>query len=172
MTQCIAEPISRSKLRKMAMTIRILDGSENDMFFDIAKFLEVKLYKIDPTFNFRVLAKLEMGECHGLTFPDRNEIQIREDVYDRAVKGSGRDRMTMAHELGHLLFHEKQNISYACMRTNEDVKIPIYRNPEWQADAFGGELLVPHHLIGGKSLDEVSKECGVSLKAAMCQLGK
>lgn len=169
MTQCIAEPTSRSVLRENAKTIRVLDGSENDMFFDIIHFLEVKLYQLDPTFNFRVLPKSEMGECHGLTFPDRNEIQIREDVYMRASEGSGRDRMTMAHELGHLLFHEKQNISYARMEHNE---LPAYRDPEWQADAFGGELLIPYHLAKGKSPDEVSKECKVSLNAAICQLGK
>lgn len=169
MTQCIAEPTSREELRQNARIIRILDGSENEMLFDIVHFLEVKLYQIDPTFNFRVLPESQMGDCHGLTFPDRNEIQIREDVYLRASEGSGRDRMTMAHELGHLLFHEKQNISYARMESDD---IPTYRNPEWQADAFGGELLMPHHLIQGKSPDEVARECKVSLKAAKCQLSK
>lgn len=169
MTQCIAEPISRKEIRNNARMIRFIDGSENEMFFDIVHFLEVVLYKIDPTFNFRVLPKSEMGECHGLTFPDRNEIQIREDVYERAVNGDGRDRMTMAHELGHLLYHEKQNVSYARMKNND---IPAFRDPEWQADAFGGELLIPYHLTRGKDVEEVSRECKVSKKAAMCQLGK
>lgn len=78
--------------------------------------------------------------------------------------------MTMAHELGHLLYHEKQNISYA--RFEGEANIPTYRNPEWQADAFGGELLMPHHLIKGKTVEQVVKECKVSPNAAMCQLSK
>lgn len=64
-----------------------------------------------------------MGECHGITYPDRNEIQIRQDVYDRAIAGSGRDRLTLAHELGHLLFHEKQNISYARVGDNTGIVV-------------------------------------------------
>ena len=91
--------------------------------------------------------------------------QIRENVYERALEGSGRDRLTMAHELWHLLFHEKSNISYSRMDASE---VPTYRNPEWQADAFAGELLMPHDLIQGKSLNTIVKECKVSAKAALC----
>lgn len=170
MAQCIAEPLSRKDIRNTAEVVRKIDGSENDMFFDIVKFLEVKLPRIDPNFNFRVMPKSVMGECHGITYPDRNEIQIRQDVYDRALAGSGRDRLTMAHELGHLLLHEKQNISYA--RMPENAKVIRYRNPEWQADAFGGELLMLHSLIKGRSPYEVMRLCQVSEKAALCQLSK
>lgn len=169
MAQCIAEPISRKEIRADARLIRRIDNSENVMFFDIVHFLEVVLCKIDPTFDFRVMPRSVMGECHGLTFPDRNEIQIREDVYERAINGSGRDRMTMAHELGHLLYHGKRNISYARM---ENCEVPAYRSPEWQADAFGGELLIPHYLTQGKDVEEIARKCRVSKKAAICQLKK
>lgn len=76
MARCIAEPLSRKDIRKTAELIRKIDGSENDMFFDIVRFLEIKLPSIDSNFNFRVLPQDEMGECHGITYPDRNEIQI------------------------------------------------------------------------------------------------
>ena len=33
--------------------------------------------------------------------------------------------------------------------------IPAYRSPEWQADAFGGELLMPAHLIADMTVEEV-----------------
>lgn len=169
MTKCIAEPLGRNDIRGMAMIIRDLESNVNEMYFDIVHFFDVTLPKKDPSFNFIVRRKEEMGECHGLTFPDRSEIQIREDVYERALLGSGRDRLTMAHELFHLLWHMKENVSYA--RT-ENGDIPIYRDPEWQADAFGGELLVPHHLVKGMSAKEVAERCGVSLKAAKYQLSK
>lgn len=169
-TQCIAEPTSRKNLRQKARMIRVIEGAENEMFFDIVHFLEITLPQIDPSFNLRILPKSVMGECHGLTFPDRDEIQIREDVYDRAIGGSGRDRMTMAHELGHLLQHEKQNISYA--RIEENREVPTYRDPEWQAEAFGGELLIPYHLMKGKSVWQIAEECKVSVDAAVCQSKK
>lgn len=167
MAECVAEPISRKAIRMMALRIRIIEKSEGKLFFDIVHFLEVTLPKIDPSFTFSVKSKSEMGECHGLTYPERNEIQIREDVYEEACNGSGRDRLTMAHELFHLLYHGKENISFA--RSNS---IETYRNPEWQADAFGGELLIPHELVGGMSPQQVAKECKVSLAAAKCQLAK
>lgn len=55
MARCIAEPLSRKDIRKTAELIRKIDGSENDMFFDIVRFLEIKLPSIDSNFNFRVL---------------------------------------------------------------------------------------------------------------------
>lgn len=170
MARCIAEPLSRKDIRKTAELIRKIDGSENDMFFDIVRFLEIKLPSIDSNFNFRVLPQDEMGGCHGITYPDRNEIQIRQDVYDRAIAGSGRDRLTLAHELGHLLFHEKQNISYA--RVGDNTGIVVFRDPEWQADAFGGEVLMLKEVIKGHNVKEVMNLCKVSEKAALCQLSK
>ena len=76
-------------------------------------FLEVTLPRIDEDFSFVVKTEEEMGECHGLTYPDRNEIQIREDAYQRACDESGRYRLTMAHEPFHLIQHTSDNISFA-----------------------------------------------------------
>jgi len=70
-----------------------------------------------------------MGAKHGETIPSENRIRIREDVYERACNGYGRDRLTMAHELGHLLLHRVEMITLA----REDGDIPPYKDPEWQA---------------------------------------
>ena len=168
MPNCIAEPLSRKDIRHMAQIVRAIEGSSKDLFFDITHFLEVTLPRIDEDFSFVIKTKEEMGDCHGLTFPDRNEIQIREDVYQRACNGSGRDRLTMAHELFHLLQHTRDNISFA----RSEGKVKTYMDPEWQADAFGGELLVPCNLITGMSAEEISRECKVSMSAAKCQMTK
>lgn len=170
MTSCIAEPLSRRNIRIMAQKIRIIEGSYNQYYFDIVHFLEATLPKLDDNFTLWIRTQKEMGECHGLTYPDRNEIQIREDVYERAYNGSGRDRLTMAHELFHLLQHERANISFP--RVGKGERIEIFRDPEWQADAFGGELLIPYHLIAGMNEKEVAEKCKVSLAAARCQLRK
>lgn len=170
MAQCLAAPLSRMDIRRRARVIRKIAGEDNKLYFDIVKFLDVTLPKIDPEFNLVIEDKESMGDCHGLTYPDKNEIHIREDVYNRALEGSGRDRLTMAHELFHVLQHEKSNISYARAGSNHPVE--KYRDPEWQADAFGGELLVPAHLVKGLSVDEIVRECGVSYKAACYQISK
>ena len=166
----MAEPLSRLQIRDMAHFIRTIAHQEKQLYFDIVKFLDVILPKIDPDFNLIIEDKEVLGECHGLTYPDRNEIHIRSDVYEKALEGSGRDRLTMAHELFHLLQHTKENISYA--RTQDDIKIETFRDPEWQANAFGGELLIPAHLIKNMSVEEIVNECKVSLTAAKVQLSK
>lgn len=166
----MAAPLSRQQVRSIARFIRKLDGTENDLYFDIVRFIENKLPKLIPSFSLIVEEKSVLGECHGLTYPDRDEIHIREDVYERALEGIGRDRLTMAHELFHLLQHEKQNISYA--RINSKREIEAFRDPEWQADAFGGELLVPAHLIHNMTAKKIANKCKVSLEAATYQLSK
>lgn len=170
MNQCIAEPLSRKDIRMMARKIRLLEGCLGKLYFDIINFLEITLPKIDESFTFSVGTMWEMKDCHGLTYPDRNEIQIREDVYERALVNSGRDRLTMAHELFHLLQHQKENISFPRIRDNGE--IPAYKDPEWQANAFGGELLIPHNLIKGMTAEEIAFKCAVSLPAAKCQMSK
>lgn len=170
MVQCIAEPLSRLDIRDFAMAVRLLVGKENDPYFDIVRFLDIELPKLDPDFSLVIEDQEVLGECHGLTYPDRDEMHIRSDVYIRADNGSGRDRLTMAHELFHLLQHTKDNISYA--RVQDGVEPQTYRSPEWQADAFGGELLMPAHLIADMTVEEVMEKCVVSQKAAECQLSK
>lgn len=108
-----------------------------------------------------------MGDIQGLTYPDSGIVKIREDVYEGAVRGNGRDRLTMAHELFHLLWHEDSNITFA--RGGFDEEIRRFEDPEWQADAFGGELLVPHHLTAGLSPEQIAEQCGVSMAAARVQ---
>jgi Zn-dependent peptidase ImmA (M78 family) len=166
----IASPLSRRDIRRYVNKIRgILNIGDNSRL-PIVKFLEFIMPFIDKEFTFVVKTKEEMGNCHGLTHPDKHLIEIREDVYKRACDGVGRDRFTIAHEIGHYLLHEPNRVALA--RVEDKAKIPIYQTPEWQADVFAGELLMPAHLIKGKTPEEVSILCQVSLSAARTQLSK
>lgn len=163
----VAEPKSRQQIRKIADLIRKIQYAENELYFPILDFMEKTLPRIIPSFSFRVGSMQKMGECQGLTIPGKNEIWIREDVYMQATNGEGRARLTVAHELYHYLEHSGSTVAFA--RTS-GIEVPAYKDPEWQADAFGGELLIPHDLIRGMSAQEVALKCGVSLKAAKYQL--
>lgn len=162
----MAKSKSREDIRNTSRLIRKIQSAEKELYFPIVDFLEKTLPRIIPGFTFRVGEVKEMGECHGLTFPERNEIMIRSDVYLRACEGSGRDRLTMAHELYHYLEHSKETVVFARTGTKN---IPPYKDPEWQADAFGGELLVPYDLAKDLTIDEIAEYCGVSLAAAKVQ---
>lgn len=165
----IAKGKSREQLKETARLIRKIQGVENELYFPILDFVEKTLPLLIPEFTFRVGEKAEMGEYEGLTFPERNEIVIRADVYDGAHNGGGRERLTIAHELYHYLEHSKDTVAFA--RTGKS-SIPAYLDPEWQADAFGGELLVPYDLAKALTVDQIVEACGVSHRAAEVQYSK
>lgn len=167
MNDRIAEPLSRKDIRKYANLIRELAGFEDELYFPIVEFVEWVLPKILPGFVLDICSKEELKNCHGLTYPDRKLMKIREDVYENAVAGIGRDRLTIAHELFHLLQHGNENISFA--RHGQINDVPPYMSPEWQADAFGGELLIPAHLVKDMTVERISEECAVSFSAATYQ---
>lgn len=168
MSPFIAEPISRKKIRSMANFIREQFDLSNVMCFPVVYFLEFGLRQFDDDYNYEIAPISEMPNDYGLTFPEENKIIIREDVYDRAIDGVGRDRFTIAHEIGHYILHRPSLIALA--RNHRKVKVPAYKNPEWQANTFAGELLAPPNIIRGLSEREISIQCGVSLEVARIQL--
>jgi Zn-dependent peptidase ImmA (M78 family) len=84
-----------------------------------------------------------------------------------ACLGQGRDRFTIMHELGHLLLHTSDRIWLR--RGHRAPK--AYRDPEWQANAFAGEFLMPAALVRECSWPaDMAETFGVSLQAAEIQL--
>ena len=75
-------------------------------YFPIVQFLENIFLVLISDFQLEIVPEREMGNKHGETYPSRNLIRIREDVYLGAVDGCGRDRLTIAHEIGHLFMRE------------------------------------------------------------------
>ena len=163
-----ADAISRDEIRKYVRLLKKNVGLEYELYFPILSFVENILPILIPDFQFAVVPEAEMGNKHGETYPSKNLIRIREDIYLRAAAGEGRDRLTVAHEVGHLFLHEDDSI--ALCRLEPGDKLKPYEDPEWQADAFGGELLASSYLIEGMNSREVEKMCGVSADAAKVQL--
>lgn len=164
----VANPMSRAKIRNIVAGLRNALGMANEFYFPIVQFLEFGMPQVDKKFRYEIRTMEEMGSCYGITYPDENLIALREDVYDRAVDGVPRDRFTLAHEIAHYLMHTPQTVSFA--RATGNVNVPAYLDPEWQANAFAGELLAPPQLIRGLTLDEIERRCGVSRTVAEIQL--
>ena len=76
MAECVAEPLSRKDIRRMANLIRLIEGSANELYFDIVHFLEVTLPRVDEGFSLVVKTKSEMGECHGLSYQRKLLVSI------------------------------------------------------------------------------------------------
>lgn len=155
-------PLSRLRIRELAAEIRRHWGGASAKF-PIAEFVDRTLSALYPQFVFHIVTKKELGGRHGLTLPDQGIVLIREDVYEGAVDGQGRDRFTIAHEFGHLMMHR----GTAFGREGFHAPHPFYVDSEWQANTFAGELLVSvefaeSYLNPGK----IVSECAVSFDAA------
>ena len=154
-----APPISRNDLKRLTKRIRA-QFQIKSVYFPVDAVLEF-IHLLAPGYRYEVMTERDMGKNHGLTHYHDKVIQIRQDVYDGACRGEGRDRMTIAHEIGHAVLHTESLVS-----ARDFGEIKTYEDPEWQAKAFAGHLLVSDSAIKSLSISEVMTECGVSYDAA------
>jgi Zn-dependent peptidase ImmA (M78 family) len=152
------------------MQLREAFGLERALHFPVVLILDL-LHTYFPRFSYRIVEDRELPkDNHAYTDVLNQVIVIKESVYDGACNGKGRDRMTIAHEIGHYLLVRAHGLQL--QRDFSKRPMQTYEDPEWQADCFAGELLVPAHLVRGMGIDDVIKKCGVSRDAARVQLSK
>jgi hypothetical protein len=158
-------PTSRAKLMALAADIRTFLRIEKP-YFPILQVVELALPRVEGLEDLCLtIGEMgDMGDQHGLTFPERQEIRLRRDVYDGAYQGRGRDRFTLAHELGHLLLHSRPGLP----RTLRDAsQVEVFRSSEWQANTFAGSLLMPYEFLRSTpNLGAIAEACGVTIDAA------
>ena len=68
------------------------------------------------------------------------------------------------------LLHDDNNVTLA--RVEKNKKIEPFRDPEWQANTFAAELLVPLDLIDTQNIYEIAENFGVSNQVAEIRLNK
>lgn len=159
-------PCSRRDLRTLAANIHEALHYDGISPFPVVEMVELVLPKLVAGFEFQVIPKAEMGDEHGRTYPDKHLMYIREDVYEGACRGCGRDRFTIGHELSHQLLHEDVDITLA----RSDLRHKTYEDSEWQANALSGELLMPFKKIRRLTINQIVSTYQVSLSAAQTQL--
>lgn len=157
-------PMTRAAIRRLSTKVRETINWKKPCF-PIVEYLEL-YHLIDKDFVYDIQEKKRMGDNHGITYPDKKIMLIREDVYEGAAEGVGRDRLTIAHEFGHLLLHTSLGLA----RKVATEELPAYKSSEWQASCFGGELLVSaNHIQHCQNALDASEIFEVSLDAAEYQ---
>ena len=120
----------------------------------------------------------ELGEDDAFTsygfLPDGRpfvRITVRDSVYQQARLGLGRDRMTLAHELGHAIMHQGVRMARRSRGNLRFASIATYEFAEHHARVFAAALLI-HPKIAEQldSDEEISVEFGVSIEAASIYL--
>lgn len=164
MSNYVVEALSRNDLRRYAFQIRKLLHLENTLYFPIVQLLEL-LPEIFEDFSYEIVedAKLPYN-VHGDTEILHKHIRIKNNIYEGACNGNGRDRMTVAHEIAHFLLLCVSGLKLE--RNFSGNRLKAYNDPEWQAKALAGELMCGIHLIKNMPVNEIMKQCGVSKLAA------
>jgi len=82
-----------------------------------------------------------------------------------------RAHFTIGHEIGHFVLHCALGLmSYA--RTSSPKKRKPFENPEWQANTFASELLMPYEECLSLSPKEIKRKYHVTLSAATTRYNK
>jgi hypothetical protein len=103
-----------------------------------------------------------------VTTPDNGLFEARvildPAVYERLMDGDGRARFTAAHEAAHAIFHRKEIRSDLPNGMPQGLyrkaNIPLYNNPEWQANKFAVALLMPAPMVR-----EAAQTLGLNVRA-------
>jgi hypothetical protein len=105
-----------------------LFGQENELHFPIVHVLDF-LAELFPPFYYEITEDRNLPEnVHAETDVLRHTIKIKQSVYDGACIGKGRDRMTIAHELGHYFLICKFGLRLH--RTFSTAKLRAFEDPE------------------------------------------
>ena len=167
MSNYMVEAKSRSDLRRLARLLREHLHLDDVLYFPIVELLDVMTELFDD-FSYEIVEDSALPKkVHADTDIRTGHIRIKESVYEGACNGEGRDRMTIAHEIGHyfiLCF-----CGFKLTRNFSDAKIITFRDPEWQAKCFAGELMIPAHRVKGMTEHQIAELCGVSYDAASVQ---
>ena len=161
MNKPVATPRSRADIVKLVRYIK-KSIQFTGLNFPVCSFVEQILPLTDKTFDYDYVDKSELPKnTYAYYDPINNIMKIDQDVYLRATEGGVRDRFTIAHEIGHYFLVDK--IAYT---RSENEVVPAYMDPEWQANVFASELLIPSDKIRNMSGIEITKKCCVSKSAA------
>lgn len=161
-----ASPVSNNDILTLTKKFRKIFGIKENDYVDIVRIMEY-------SFPFAIRTEKEDDKLQDIlayTDHDNKIIIIREDAYVNAIEGQGRDRFTIAHEVAHFILHGSNGLILG--RTFSGEKIKTYEDPEWQADAFAGELLCPTAATKGIDVMEITKKFGVSIDCANTQKKK
>jgi hypothetical protein len=162
------KPLSRLTIRNRAKALRLLCGL-GDGVIDVLRFLEHIMPQLFPDLSIEILDEFEgeNGKCGEFDFL-ADAIRVPRERYDKACEGDGRARFDIIHECMHKILLTPEDLAF-CRYSRE---IKPFEDPEWQADCFAGEFLMPAEQIKGLSKDDVAAKYGVTKAAARTQLSK
>lgn len=169
------QPASRADIEAKAYAWRDALGIDAHCAApDMPSVLEIFLPKRLPVVAIHIVGDQQMGDIEAITTFEPPAITLRESVYLAAARFDGRARMTLAHELGHLVLHKSAApLHRAPAKYINADKLKPFASAEYQANVFGAAFLVPEWIACefGEA-DTLARHCCVSRKLAEIRIGQ
>jgi hypothetical protein len=162
-------PRSAKEIEALTLAWRDRLGVPNEWAPSMLRLLEIELPRLPKLGQFALVTRAdpEMGDAEAYTEFNPPHIVVRNSVYKLARKGDGRSRMTLAHELGHLVMHPGAAKLRTVFGQFSTTKLKAFESAEWQANKFASLFLMPSHVIRDfTSASQLAENCQVSLRAA------
>lgn len=131
--------------------VDVLESMQNN-----ENFLDFEYQILDD--NNKIFGEGELAKYDFLT----NTLFIKESQFDGACCDDPRCRFTLTHELCHFFL---MTVTGRHPKESEE-KPQAYKDPEWQANALAGYLLVPPTETKDMSVEEIENNCCVSPECA------
>jgi len=162
-------PRSAKDIEALTLAWRETLGVPNNWAPDMLRLLEIELPRLPNLGQFALITRSdsEMGDAEAYTQFNPAHIVVRNSIYQMARKRDGRSRMTLAHELGHLVMHPGASKHRTDFPESNAKKARPYEFAEWQANKFASLFLMPLHIIREfAGAAQIAECCHVSLQAA------
>ncbi|WP_192178906.1 ImmA/IrrE family metallo-endopeptidase [Mesorhizobium amorphae] len=167
----VGRALSASALARIADAVRAKFGVADKTWVDVIDIVELELPKIIKEYSFVVKPDKEMTTP---AYTDFNPVSIvvSESVYIAACEGDDRSRMTIAHELGHVLLHSNFfNSKFNMHRSDYSEKCIAQatgiHSSEYQAKRFAAYILAPKSISKHYSdPKKLASDAGISITAA------
>lgn len=156
-------PLSVKDISNIAASIREQYGIARDTAFPILEILKQLFY--DNYLSIQLLADDDPyldEDTPAVYNANDNFIYLKESVIEEVESGNYRSNFTLAHEFFHYLQHQVLRFKFEEV---EDRK--TYEDPEWQANCFSGELLLPDEYLSNKDNEYLARHFQVSLECVL-----
>jgi hypothetical protein len=167
---------SNAEVRALAKKLRAYYGLSNNEFVDVLACFErrsIWTVRGERPLALELKSDVEMDGKDGKTTYEAGTVIVRakRSVRHDAFLGSGRDRNTFAHELGHGVMHAVTYGAIALARRTLEIKTPTWIKPfesaEHQTKVFAPAFLINDQIAARlSSAEEISVTFGISLESA------
>ncbi len=158
------KPTNRLELRKLARVFDALVNTNDTLYKPVVELLD-KITDIMPFVHYEIVE----DDTFEINVPARGyfesdgtyTIEIKDYVYEGAIRGVGAYRGFIMHEIFHPFLYIMGFVPLY-ERSFKDGELSAFESVEWQVKAITGEYMMNYERTKVFSQSEIIERCGVS----------